>query len=291
MCFNPENRPFWEDSIIARRSLRSSYDRRAVETRTMEQLQAFTRQMPLPFDHSIEIRYFKSRAGKALANNLKNPPEDCVAFIAGTDLTTLAKVGFLGELLLLYATGLGLSTCWFGHYMLDEAERLLSDVERVAGKRPKMGYGAEEVPGRRIICLSPLGYMDAGRLKLLDRMTGKMYSGKRKPLAEFLPDPAAEAQLAPELRYALNLARMAPSAANKQHWQFTVSPDQKQVTIAKPRDYKHPFWEHPDVCVGCCAAHFWLGLMIQGIGSAVTPTVESDRVVWNFALGGKVNDA
>jgi nitroreductase len=267
-----------------RRSLRFSYDRRPVELEKMEELREFSEKIPLPFEHGIKIHFFKSRERNALANNLLNPPEDCVAFIAATDLLSLAKTGFVGELFLLYATGLGLSTCWFGHYLLDEIERLVPDVARVTVKRPRFGYGSRESTGRHVICLSPLGYPNAQRPKMMDRLIGRMLSSKRKLLAKLLICPTIEADLAPELLLAFDLARKAPSAANKQHWEFGVSMDQKRITISMPKNFNHPIWEHPDVCVGCCAAHFWLGLMIQGIISEVTLTAKEARVVWTFIL-------
>jgi hypothetical protein len=49
-----------------------------------------------------------------------------------------------------------------------------------------------------------------------------------------------------------------------------------------PKNYNHPMWEHPSVCIGCCAAHFWLGLMIQGITSEAVLIEEDTRVVWGF---------
>jgi hypothetical protein len=91
-----------------------------------------------------------------------------------------------------------------------------------------------------------------------------------------------EKDLPPELLNAFDLARRAPSAANSQFWRFRVSPDYKTVSIAKPVDYKHFKWEHPDVDIGICACHFWLGLMTQDIDCRVSLDEERGRALWHF---------
>ncbi len=290
MWLKETDRMFWENSINTRRSVRS-FERRAVDGDVMEQLKEFTVSLEVPFSHSIETRFFKSREGIAIGNSLLKPPEDAVAFLSETDLLSLAKVGFWGELVLLYANALGLSTCWYGHYVLPEIEYLLPDINRVPNPKSKYGFGSSEGSERYVVCVSPLGYWKSDGLRALDRFASSLNSFKRKPLDERLLNGITEVMLPEYLRYALDLARKAPSGANTQHWQFAVSEDFKKVVIAKPKGYKHIKWEHPDVCVGCCAAHFWVGLTIQGIASTVVPTVDDDRVIWTFDLGDKTNDA
>jgi nitroreductase len=277
-----QNRAFWENNINTRRSVRS-FERRAVEPAAMNKLKSFTASLRVPFGHDVEIRYFKSREAYPLANNLRKAPEDAIAFIAPTDLLSLAKTGFVGELALLCANGLGLSTCWFGHYILDEVELQLPDIDRVPAPRPKYGFGKEQAHGRYAIAISPLGYFKSEGLRPMDRLSASLLSYKRKPLDERLTGGVTETMLSDELRFAFDMARKAPSAANTQHWEFTLSDNRKEIAIAKPKGYRHIKWEHPDVCVGCCAAHFYLGLAMQGIACSVAPALDGDRVVWSFA--------
>lgn len=280
-----QNRTFWEESINARRSVRS-YLQKPLDTDTMNALVSFCENVHVPFTHDVELRFFKAEKNRKLANNLAKPPEDCIAFIANTDLLSVAKVGFIGELVLLYATGLGVSTCWFGHYLLSEVERLLPNLTSARGHFG-YGYGKEEQSGKMAICISPLGYRDLENPRFVDQLSSRMGMFKRKPLDERLIGGISEENLHADLHFALDLARKAPSAANTQHWEFAVSPDQTHVTIAKPVGFKHIKWEHPDVCVGACAAHFWLGLTIQGIGCEVTMEQADNRILWHFALQGQ----
>jgi nitroreductase len=267
---------------------------------TLAQLKNFD--PALPFPATMEARYFKTEE-RPLANNLRKPPEDAVAFVSETDLLSLARVGFAGELLLLYATGLGLATCWFGHYITKEVNRLLPelaapdpwasssksrgvDLERPAPANgdPAFGFGPREDIGRRVVCLSPLGFWEPGGLRPVDRLTAHLMSFKRKPIGERLTGGLQTEDLQPPVSFGLDMARKAPSAANSQHWTFEVSQDQRRVAIAKPVGYRHFKWEHPDVCVGACAAHFWLALELQAIPCALDLREEEGRAVWVFQL-------
>lgn len=107
---------------------------------------------------------------------------------------------------------------------------------------------------------------------------------KRKDVGTLLEDSINENELPPKLNIAFHLARKAPSAANSRFWRFKVSPDFKTVSIAKPVGYKHFKWEHPDVDIGICACHFWLGLMVQGIDCKVSLNEDQGRALWRFEI-------
>lgn len=278
------NKTFWDEAINKRRSCRS-FEMRAVTDQTMSKLKDFTGNIPAPFSHDVEIRFFTAEAGRALSNNLRNPPPDGMGFIAGTDLLSVAKTGFVGELAILYATGLGLSTCWYGHYLLPEVERIMPHLgEYKNDPHPHYGYAKGEVEGKRAICITPIGYWEQKGARLIDRMTMNLMSFKRKPLVELMENNQNPETLLDHLRYALDLARKAPSGANSQHWRFSVSDDCKTVTIAKPVGYQHIKWEHCEVDVGICACHFWIGLQIQGIKCELDAEENQDRIMWKFKL-------
>ncbi len=278
-----KQKDFWESAINLRRSVRSYQDKRLTDE-NMQALRTFTDNLNIPFLQPVELKYFKADPTRALANNLRNPPPDNIAFIADTDLLSVASVGFVGEIVILYATGFGISTCWFGHYLLPVVERLLLLSKQPNEKSPKYGYGKGELVGKRAICITPLGYLNEEKRKILDRITEHMMSYKRKPLNERLKNGVTEDQLPKEMAHAFNLAIKAPSAANTQHWEFDISSDYKTVKIALPVGYKHLKWEHPDVCVGACAAHFWIAMQMQEVPLEVSLYAEQGRAVWEFKL-------
>jgi len=69
-----------------------------------------------------------------------------MAFMSETDILSISKIGFVGELVILFATSKGLSTCWFGHYRLSELERLMPHLQSPDQlNEANMGYGYGEI--------------------------------------------------------------------------------------------------------------------------------------------------
>ena len=274
-----------KSTIDSRRSARS-YKMIPVEEGVMQPLKDFAKSIPVPFEHDVEIRFFNAEPNKTLYTVMKSPPNNA-AFMAETDIVSISKVGFIGELLILFAQSKGLSTCWYGHYKLSELERLMPHLQSAEQlKESNMGYGYSKgvTIGRRVICITPLGYYEDGGLRLMDRITKKTISFKRKEIKELLENPNDHDKLSDDILYALDLGRKAPSAANSQMWRFGFEDDFKTITVAMPVEYKHFKWEHPDVDIGICTSHIWLGLIDKGYNPTVTVNEESGRAVWRLSI-------
>jgi nitroreductase len=52
-----------------------------------------------------------------------------IPFDSETDLVSISKTGFAGELLVLMAQSLGIATCWYGHYHTAELHRLIPSLQ------------------------------------------------------------------------------------------------------------------------------------------------------------------
>jgi nitroreductase len=271
----------WAGAIERRRSTRS-YAMRPVDEEKMRLLRSFLDGMRLPVSEKVAVRLFKANPDKKLYMVFDAPPDN-MAFLARTDLASISAAGFAGEIAILYAESLGLATCWYGHYESAELERVMPHL---GGATPsvKWGYGKGAAEGVRAICVTPLGYWQREGVRLFDRVQEKLISHKRKPLEALLEGGVTPEGLSPEVRFALDLARLAPSAANSQHWRFHVGANGKAVSIAMPVGYRHIKWEHPDVDVGICASHFWLGLQMKNVECAVSLAEEEGRAVWRFEL-------
>ncbi|WP_414150835.1 hypothetical protein ACIZ62_18215 [Acetobacterium carbinolicum] len=50
-----------------------------------------------------------------------------------------------------------------------------------------------------------------------------------------------------------------------------------------PPGYQHFKWEHPNVDIGICACHVWLGLLDRGWHPTVTVSEEGGRAVWKIS--------
>jgi nitroreductase len=270
-------------TINNRRSVRS-FKTDSLKPETLAKLSEFSKTVRLPFDCATKIRFFKAEPTKELYKTLQ-PPVDNVAFLSETDIVSIAKTGFVGELLILLAESLGVSTCWYGHYKLAELERLMPHLQNTGQiKEAPKGYGYYKgvTDGVRAICISPLGYYEPKGLRLKDRITKNAYSFKRKELKDLLENPEDLPHLSDELLFALDLARKAPSAANAQMWRFGFKNEYKTITLSMPVGYRHFRWEHPNVDIGICASHIWLALIERGFAPTVEVYEDTGRAVFNI---------
>jgi len=274
-----------KSTVDSRRSARS-YKMIAVDHGEIESIKDFVKSMSLPFDHSVEINFFKADPTKTLYLLMTSPPDN-IALMAETDIISISKAGFIGELLILFAESKGLSTCWYGHYKLSELERLMPHLqtpEQIKESNAGYGYSKGVTTGRRAICISPLGYYETGGLRLMDRFQSRTSSFKRKEIKELLENPNDYDKLSDDVLYALDIGRKAPSAANSQMWRFAFEDSYKTITVAMPVGYKHFKWEHPNIDIGICACHVWLGLIDKGFNPRVSVNEDSGRAVWRLSI-------
>jgi hypothetical protein len=126
------------------------------------------------------------------------------------------SAGYLGEALVLEATRLGLGTCWVAGTF---------DPQRA-------GEAVGLLPGERVAAITPLG-LPAEKPRLFEQLGRSIVgSSKRCALEGLLQGGLAPAQWPAWVRPALQAARLAPSARNRQPWRFTVEPGQVKVTAA-----------------------------------------------------------
>ena len=155
---------------------------------------------------------------------VQNPPHLLVGILPQESDVARLDLGYVLEQVVLEATRLGLGTCWVtGSY----------DAQRAGDA---VGLGAGEIAAA--VCA--LGYPAQGRWGRIHSRTVRRLAGghRRKPLTEIVfserwgrawspEDIDRSTQLfeAPALVTALEHARLAPSAANRQPWRFIVRPD------------------------------------------------------------------
>lgn len=271
------------DAISLRHCVRN-YLPEALAREELEKLTTFIGELEVPFLHTTRLIPFKAASSKKLYNNGVNPADN-IAVFGQTDHVSLSMAGFVGELVVLYAVGLGFSTCWFGHYRLAELGRYFPGIatpERLRDSTLGYGYGKGVDIGERVVCCIPVGRPSA-ELRLMDRLAKRM-GAPRKPIAELMERKGDADVLSEELTAILTLASLAPSAANSQMWRFGIGENGRKITVAKPIGYKHFKWEHPDVDIGICAAHLWLGMLHAGMTPAVDVKQDADRALWTFTV-------
>lgn len=272
-------------AINTRRSARS-FKMQKLNDKTLNEIKSYSNSIIVPFEHSTKVNFFEAEPTKVLYSIMNSPPNN-VAFLSKTDVISISKTGFIGELIILFAQSIGISTCWYGHYNLAKLEELMPHLESEAQlKEANNGYGYSKgiTEGIRAICISPLGYYEDKGLRLMDRITKSTISFKRKPIDNLLVYPNDYKKLSSDVLYALDLGRKAPSAANSQMWRFEFEDNYKTIIVAMPAGYKHFKWEHPNVDIGICACHIWLGLIDKGYNPRISVKENQNRALWKISI-------
>lgn len=132
------------------------------------------------------------------------------------------KVGYLGEAFVLEVTSLGLSSCWVGGFFRPDvvSQQIFLD------------------PGEKVLAVTPVGYTE-GQYSLQEKLlSGLAKSRNRKDLAE-LTEGLSRSAWPQWVQLALEAARVAPSAVNRQPWRFRVEPHQITVLVDSLQDSYH----------------------------------------------------
>lgn len=208
----------WHAAIPLRRS-RRRYDSIPLEQGQLAQLQTVCGEFrPYPQARAelltespdevlrgIVASYGKVKGAQAL-----------IAFIGDIDDPYVnEKVGYTGEGIILEATAMGLGTCWVGGSMFFRRGLAESIV----------GAGEKE----RVFAVTPVGYAARGVSFAERAQTAFGLAHRRKPLAELVTGPD-EKEWPDWIKAALEAARLAPSAVNRQPWRFYVEP--KSITVS-----------------------------------------------------------
>jgi nitroreductase len=213
----------------------------------------------LALDDNIKVRFHLIKEGKLVAEQMTfftggrwlfgSAPHFIIATSEEKPLFML-NMGFRIEQMILFATGLGLGTCWIGGLFTE--------------KRVGNFLGLDK--NERVIALTPLGYPDIsfyGRTIHSVMHLNTPQPSRTKPLEQIVFGPQWGSPLETQdsgLLEVLECTRLAPSWANTQPWRFLVD---KNETIAvadasgrnlSVRDGKHYY----RLDVGIAMAHFFL---------------------------------
>ncbi len=150
-----------------------------------------------------------------------------------------AVMGYLGEGIILDATALGLNTCWVGgFYRPEEVQRQINLKE-----------------GERVLAITPVGYAE----KETDRVGVSTKPYRRKSLDKLIVSGEVSNDW---IKTALETARIAPSAANRQPWRFHITDD--SITISTNSERKD-FRVSRRLDCGIVMLHIELGALVSGV--------------------------
>ncbi len=141
-----------------------------------------------------------------------------IAFIGDmADPHVQEKVGYTGEGIVLEATARGLATCWVAGTFRRKTASAIVELSR----------------NERIIAVSPIGYAPQSLTLAEKVLPAVVRAHKRKPLSE-VASGLGEVARPQWMKAALEAARLAPSAYNRQPWRFHLEPNSITISVDTP---------------------------------------------------------
>jgi len=206
----------WHRAVNSRRS-RRRFDKKPLTKSHVKHLEAVCADFRL-FESARAVlvtespeRVFKGAIGPY--GKIRGAPA-FIAFVGNTRSRIVQEqIGYMGEGIVLEAEALHVNTCWVsGTFRRDVTAALLSIDDTEA-----------------ILAVTPVGYATP-RLSFEEKLlTGFGRTHRRKPLSDLVIG-LEQTEWPRWIRAALESARLAPSAVNRQPWRFRVERD--SITVA-----------------------------------------------------------
>lgn len=152
--------------------------------------------------------------------------------------------GYCGEAAILEATTLGLDTCWVGGFFSAK------HVERLTGLEPD----------ERVVAVSPLGHAIAAE-NTSERLLRRVARSRRRDLLEHIA-PGISAEWPSWAQAAVEAARLAPSAMNRQPWRFRMQGG--SLVVAQDSRMETPKVTKALDC-GIAMLHVEIGALHEGV--------------------------
>lgn len=242
----------WHEAIFLRRSRRSFIPGRPVEDDQFERLERLSRVFrPFPDARIAIVRRPPDRVLTGAVGGygrITGAAAYGAVIGASSGPPAAARAGYTGEALILEATSIGLATCWVGGMFRADAVE-----EDIALARTE-----------RVFAVTPLG-LGERNITLKEKLfSAATISWKRKPLEEMIDGSPPQ----PWQSRALEAARLAPSARNRQPWRFVLAPDSITVRLVGGRDDGGRYPRSLDC--GIAMLHLELGARTAGASGSWT---------------------
>lgn len=261
------------ETIQKRRSVRT-FDAIPIREQDLEKLTEYAKTLPAPFGIPVKIHLLETGDTSAKKLGTYGVIKGTKTFLGVTvpkGALSLESVGYAFEQLVLYATHLGIGTCW-----------LAATFDRKAFTGAMNVSDDEWMP-----VISPICYPAKKRAISDSLMRAGMKSDQRKDWKElfFSGDfnTPMERSEAGAYEQPLEMLRLAPSATNAQPWRV-LRQDGAFHFYAKTAEGKgeadSPIIQRVDV--GICASHFCLTARELGLSGALEVTNAPDYCQLNY---------
>ena len=155
------------------------------------------------------------------------------------------KVGYMGEGIILEATDLGLATCWVGGFFRPKVAASIIGIER----------------SERVLAVTPVGRAVRNVVMEEKIMTGFGRTHRRKPLSTMVSGRDLS-EMPGWMKAALEAARIAPSAVNRQPWRFHIEDESITISVAA---YSFDFVVSPRLDCGIAMMHMEVAALDNGM--------------------------
>ncbi len=268
-----------EKTVKARSSVRT-YENRGLSTNDKNQLNTYIDNLSNPFSIDVAFRLLEKAAsadGEKLGTyGVIKGAGDYIGASAANKELALEALGYSFEKLILYATSLGLGTCWLG------------------GTFNRSGFAAAMnlKEGDLFPCISPIGYPTGKKRTLESMMRWVSKADQRKEWSELFfkqefSQPLTKAE-AGEFAFLLEMVRLSPSAVNKQPWRIVQDKNTYHFYLARTLKNDNEKIDLQRVDIGIAACHFHLAALEKGLPGTFQklekPEIQSlDQVQYIFS--------
>lgn len=239
--------------IIRRRKSVRTFNGEALRSEDRKKLDEFLGTSGNPFGVPVEFRFLDAKE-----HGLSSP------VIIGTDEYVAAKVSRVPQAEIAYGYGFE-AFCLFAESLGIGTVMLAATISRKAFEKA-MEVGEDEF----MPVASPVGY-PADRRSVRETLMRKgIKADERLPFGTLFFEESFAQPLVPEragrFRAALEMARLAPSAGNKQPWRAVICGEKAHFYEKKAKAFSdNPLGDIQKVDVGIALAHFDLTLKESGI--------------------------
>lgn len=245
----------WMDSIKKRTSIRT-YDERLLENSIKEEILDYLNSTSGPF--SAKVRFYlvniEDSSNKKLGTYgvIKSAKNFIAAITVKKEPRSLEQLGYVLEKGILYATSLGLGTCWLAGTF--KRQEFINTIELKED---------EELP-----VITPIGYPRDKRSLVDSFMRFAAGSNNRKDFNELFFEGNWDNKINQKDRkyiQALEMLRLAPSASNKQPWRVLVDNEKFHFYLARNKGYGEGLgYDVQKIDIGIAMCHFELTMQELG---------------------------
>lgn len=246
--------------IIKNRKSIRSYSKGELTEETKEKLRKYMQNLSGPFPNNIRLElidnsYILEKAdGKIGTYGIIKGAQHFIVAVIEKEENSLEQLGYILEELILYATSLGLGTCWMGGTFKR------SDFAKLVGLKIN-----EILP-----IVVPIGYPKEQSSIVDHFMRYAAKSDQRKPWNDLFFNNdfgiALEMDNSDKYYEALEAVRLAPSASNKQPWRILRSDNRYHFYLSSNKGYAEGLgFDIQRIDIGISMCHFEMVLKEKGI--------------------------